>query len=72
MGASLVIERGLQSAGQQLRDSGSVIVVYGLSSSVARGISSWTRDRTCVPCIGGWIRKHWTTKEVPHIVFDKI
>ena len=25
---------------------------------------SWTRDRTCIPCIGRWILKQWTTREV--------
>ena len=27
--------------------------------------SSWTRDQTCVPCIGRGILNHWTTREVP-------
>ena len=27
--------------------------------------SSWTRDRTSVPCIGRQILNHWTTREVP-------
>ena len=26
--------------------------------------SSWTRDQTCVPCIGRQIFNHWTTREV--------
>ena len=26
--------------------------------------SFWTRDRTCVLCIGRWILNHWTTREV--------
>ena len=26
--------------------------------------SSWTRDRTHVPCIGRWIPNHWTDREV--------
>ena len=26
--------------------------------------SSWTRDRTCVPCIGRRIPNHWTNREV--------
>ena len=26
--------------------------------------SSWTKDRTRVPCIGRWILNHWTTKKV--------
>ena len=28
-------------------------------------LSSQTRDRTRVPCVGRWILNHWTTKEVP-------
>ena len=31
--------------------------------------SSWTRDRTHVPCIGRWILNHWTTREVPSLQF---
>ena len=27
--------------------------------------SSRTKDRTCVPCLGGWILNHWTPREVP-------
>ena len=27
--------------------------------------SSWTRRQICVPCIGRWIRNHWTTRDVP-------
>ena len=26
--------------------------------------SSWTRDRTCVPCVGRLIPNHWTTEAV--------
>ena len=26
--------------------------------------SSWTRDQTCVPCIGRWILSHWSIREV--------
>ena len=46
----------------------------GCSSSVvaAKGFvvlqhveSSWTRDRTWIPCIGRWILNHWTPREVP-------
>ena len=32
--------------------------------------SSWTRDRTCVPCIGRWILNHWITREVPKLHTD--
>ena len=27
-------------------------------------LSSPTRGRTCVPCIGRWILNHWTTREI--------
>ena len=30
-------------------------------------LSSPTRDRTCVPCIGRWILYHWATREVPKV-----
>ena len=29
--------------------------------------SYWTRDQTCVPCIGRQISNYWTTREVPLI-----
>ena len=32
--------------------------------------SSWTRARTCVPCIGRQILNHCATREVPRIVFN--
>ena len=55
---SLVAEPGLQAAWA------SVIVVHELSCSAA-WVSSWTRDWTCVACIGRWILNHYTTtKEV--------
>ena len=31
--------------------------------------SSPTRNQTSVPCIGRWILNHWTTREVPHLLF---
>ena len=33
-------------------------------------LSSPTRDRTRVPCIGRRILYHWTTREVPRCIFD--
>ena len=50
------------------------MVVHGLLSSLgARAqwccgmwdLSSLTRDQTCVPCIGGLIVNHWTTRVAP-------
>ena len=32
--------------------------------------SSPTRNQTSVPCIGRWILNHWTTREVPHLLFS--
>ena len=33
--------------------------------------SSPARDRTCTPCIERWSLSHWTTREVPTIIFLK-
>ena len=33
------------------------------------GLSSLTRDRTCIPCIGGWSLSHRATREAPDAVF---
>ena len=33
--------------------------------------SSWTRDRTHVPCIGRQILNHWTTREVLLKIFKR-
>ena len=30
--------------------------------------SSRTRHRTCVPCIGGWILNHWSSRKVPPFI----
>ena len=32
-------------------------------------LSSWTRIRICIPCIGRWIFNHWTTSKVPQGLF---
>ena len=50
----------------QLRSMGSTAWVQqswhtGLVASSHVG-SSWTRDCTCVPCIGRWILNHWITR----------
>ena len=34
--------------------------------------SSPTRDQTYVPCIGGWILNHWTTREAPESCLDSM
>ena len=34
-----------------------------------RDLSSPTRDRTHVPCIGRWILNLWTTREAPYSIF---
>ena len=55
--ASLVAEHGLSGA------QASVVPVHELSRPW-HVKSSWTRDRTHVPCIGRWILNHQTTREV--------
>ena len=66
---------GLCSCGTQalqLWCAGSVVVARRLSCHVQVqfphgmwNLSSLTRDRTCVLCIGRQILNHWTTREVP-------
>ena len=55
--ASLAAEHGLSGA------QASVVAVHELSCPW-HVESSWTRDRTHVPCIGRWILNHCTTREV--------
>ena len=52
---SVVVEHGLQGAQAQLCCMGMVVPCHVGSS--------WTRDRTHVPCTGRWILNHQTTKE---------
>ena len=53
--ASTFVARGLQSAG---------LIVWHLGWVVKQHVgSSWTRDRTSVPCPARWILSHWTTRE---------
>ena len=56
--------RGFRACGlQQLQHVCSIVWYTGLV--VLRHMeSSWTRDRTCVPCIGRRIPNHWTNREV--------
>ena len=32
-------------------------------------LSSFTRDRSCTPCIGRQSLNHWTAREVPMVTF---
>ena len=66
--ASLVAEHGLQA--RRLSSCGLRALECRLSSWWCMGLvapwhvgSSWTRARTCVPCIGRRILNHSTTKE---------
>ena len=34
-------------------------------------LSSPIKDQTHIPCIGRWILNHWTTREVPILIFFK-
>ena len=48
----------------------SVVVALSLVTPWHVG-SSWTRDRTHVPCIGRWIINHCATREVPMLIMLK-
>ena len=62
--ASLVARQGLQGAwAQQSQQVGSAVAAHGLLA-MRQVESSWTRDPTCVPCIGRWTLNHWTIKEM--------
>ena len=41
----------------------SLVAKRGLSGAPRHVGSSWSRDRTCVSCIGRQILNHWTTGE---------
>ena len=47
-----------------LEHTGSVVAALGLIAPWYVE-SSWTRDRTCVPCIGTQVLNHWTVRKVP-------
>ena len=53
--ASLVAERRLEAL-RLLRCTG--------LEALQQVASSWSKDWTCVPCIGSWILNHWTTRDV--------
>ena len=57
-------------------ESGLLILLLRNKDSTHTGLvapqfvgSSWTRDRTRVPCIARHILNHWTTREVPFVHF---
>ena len=54
---------GLHSCGSQaLEVWASVVILRHVRSSC-------TKDWPCVPSLGGQIRNHWTTREVPYFLF---
>ena len=53
------------------RSAGSVVVVSGPAVLQHVG-SSWTRDRTRVPCTGWQIANNWTAREVPGFCFKEL
>ena len=55
---SLAVEPGLQD----IQTSGVVVPDLVAPLHVE---SSWTRDRTCVPCIGTQVLNRWTVRKVP-------
>ena len=63
MQASVVVARGLSSGSRALERRLSSCGDMGLVAPRHVG-SSWTRDRTHVPCIGRQILNHCATREV--------
>ena len=54
----------------RLWSADSVVVLHGVAQEAwlprsLQNISSRTRDRTCIPCIGRWILNPWAVREVP-------
>ena len=58
----LALEHRLSTCGMYL-----VLVAWSLVAPWYVG-SSWTRDQTCVSCIGRWILYHWAIKEALKIM----
>ena len=46
-------------------DAGDAGSIPELGRSLKEGNGSWTKDQTCVSCIGRWILYHWATREAP-------
>ena len=65
--------RGPEHMGSLVCGSRALVELCELSSCGMRAqlphgmwdLSSLTRDRTHIPCIGRWILYHWTTRKVP-------
>ena len=67
-GYSLAVVLGLLVAGMGSRVQASAVVARGLRSCGP----SHTRDWTPVSCTRRQILNHWTTGEVPHVIFSWI
>ena len=49
-----------------------IISVFCLFLAMPHGtwdLSSYTRGRTCTPCVEAWSLTQWTTREVPSLLF---
>ena len=55
---------GVQASVAAAQSVGSLAVAPGLAALQQAG-SSWSRDQTCVSCIGRWVPNHWTAREAP-------
>ena len=56
-------------AGSSLRHVGfSSCSMWALLPHSVWDLSSLTRDRTHIPCIGRWILNCWTTREIPRVL----
>ena len=45
-----------------------ILLVFLAVLHIMRDLTSWTRARTRVPCIGRRILNHWATREVPNLI----
>ena len=63
--ASVVVARGLSSCGSRALWRTGLVAPWHVGSS-------WTRDRTCVPCIDRRILNHCATREVPTPIFKTL
>lgn len=57
--AALIVEQGLSLTQAEWLCSEGLVAPWRVA------LSSWTRDRTTVRCVGRWILKHWTARGVP-------
>ena len=73
-GAWTSLCNGFSRCGALLQDAWASIAVTHAAylAALLQVGSTWTRDQTCVVCIGRWILNHWTTREALCVYFIHI